>query len=85
MSKKFEFVFKDKVMKMEKGKKKIDWREIRASFIAIFAAYIVKHYIFTEELIHYSLWKDFLLFVAVYIPVYVLLLFLQGRFKTKDK
>lgn len=73
-------------MKMEKGKKnKIDWREIIVTLIATFVAWIVKHYIIAEKLVNYSLWKDFLLFVVVYIPVYVLLLFLQGRFKTKDK
>lgn len=73
-------------MKMEKGKKnKIDWREIIVTLIATFVAWIAKHYIIAEKLVNYSLWKDFLLFVVVYIPVYVLLLFLQGKFKTKDK
>lgn len=70
-------------MKKDKNNK-IDWRDIRATFVAVFIATIIKHYVFTDKLVEYSLLKDLLIYMVLFIPIYVLMLFLQGKFK-KDE
>lgn len=69
---------------MEKRKnKKIDWRDISATFVAVFAATIIKHFVFTDKLIEYSIWKELLIYMALFLPIYVFMLFIQGKFKKK--
>lgn len=53
-------------------------------FVAVFIATIIKHYVFTDKLVEYSLLKDLLIYMVLFIPIYVLMLFLQGKFK-KDE
>lgn len=71
---------------MKKGKNsKLDWRDVRATFVAVFVATIIKHYVFTDKLVEYTLLKDLLIYMVLFIPIYVLMLFLQGESKTEEQ
>lgn len=64
-------------------KGKIDWGELCSIFVAFFCATTVKQIVFANELLKYSIFKDFLIFTALYIPVYLFMYFLQKKLKNK--
>lgn len=69
-------------MKKEKEKSS-DLRDISATFVAVFVATIIKHFVFTDKLIEYSIWKELLIYMALFLPIYAFMLFIQGKFKKK--
>lgn len=60
-------------------KKLIDWADIAAIFVSVFTATTVKHVLFMDKLVNYSIWADLLLYLAVFLPVYLLMRFLLKK------
>lgn len=60
---------------------KVDRKDIIATIVAVFVATIIKHFIFTDSFVEYKLWKDVLIYMILFLPVYLFMLFIQGKFK----
>lgn len=68
---------------MQKKDNRFDWTNCRAILVAVVVSTIIQHLVFDAKLIEYNMWRQFFLYFALFFPLYVFMLFIQGKFKKK--
>ena len=67
---------------MKKSEKRsVDWNVIIAIFVSTMGATTAKHFLLMDKVAEYSIWKDYLLYMVFFLPLYLLALYLLRRRK----